>query len=51
MPVLIVSGERDFVVPTADARRILAALPSARKRLSRFLSQSPAETEAEEGQE
>jgi pimeloyl-ACP methyl ester carboxylesterase len=32
-PVLIVSGERDFVVPTADARRILAALPGGRKRL------------------
>ena len=32
-PVLIVSGERDFVVPTADARRILAALPGAGKRL------------------
>ena len=32
-PVLIVSGERDFVVPTADARRILAALPGANKEL------------------
>ncbi len=32
-PVLILSGERDFVVPTADARRILAALPGAGKRL------------------
>jgi alpha-beta hydrolase superfamily lysophospholipase len=32
-PVLVVSGERDFVMPTADARRILAALASAGKRL------------------
>lgn len=32
-PVLIVSGERDYIIPTADARRILAALPAASKRL------------------
>ena len=32
-PVLIISGERDWVVPTKDARRILAALPGARNRL------------------
>jgi alpha-beta hydrolase superfamily lysophospholipase len=32
-PVLIVSGERDFVAPTADARRILTALPGAGNRL------------------
>lgn len=30
-PVLIVSGEADWIVPTADARRILAAIPGQRK--------------------
>jgi len=34
-PVLIVSGEADWIVPPADARRILAAIPGTRKR---FLS-------------
>jgi pimeloyl-ACP methyl ester carboxylesterase len=32
-PVLIVSGERDFVAPTANARRILDALPGDRKQM------------------
>ncbi len=32
-PVLIVSGERDFVAPTANARRILDALPGERKQM------------------
>lgn len=32
-PVLLISGERDWIVPIADARRILAALPGAGKRL------------------
>jgi len=32
-PVLLISGERDWIVPTADARRILAALPGSRNRL------------------
>jgi pimeloyl-ACP methyl ester carboxylesterase len=30
-PVLIVSGEADWIVPAADARRILAAIPGHRK--------------------
>ena len=34
-PVLIVSGEADWIVPPADAHRILAAIPGQRKR---FLS-------------
>jgi pimeloyl-ACP methyl ester carboxylesterase len=32
-PVLLISGERDWIVPTTDARRILAALPGAEKQL------------------
>ena len=32
-PVLLISGERDWIVPTADARKILAALPGTGKRL------------------
>jgi pimeloyl-ACP methyl ester carboxylesterase len=32
-PVLLISGERDWIVPPADARGILAALPGDRKRL------------------
>jgi pimeloyl-ACP methyl ester carboxylesterase len=32
-PVLLLSGERDWIVPTANARKILAALPGARNRL------------------
>ena len=35
-PVLIVSGERDFVAPTSNARRILDALPGERKQRSPF---------------
>jgi pimeloyl-ACP methyl ester carboxylesterase len=30
-PVLIVSGEADWIVPPADAREIFAAIPGARK--------------------
>jgi pimeloyl-ACP methyl ester carboxylesterase len=30
-PVLIVSGEEDWIVPPADAGRVLAAIPSSRK--------------------
>jgi len=30
---LVISGERDWIVPTANARRILAALPEGRNRL------------------
>jgi pimeloyl-ACP methyl ester carboxylesterase len=30
-PVLIVSGEADWIVPPADARRLFAAVPSSRK--------------------
>ena len=33
IPVLLISGERDWIVPTEQARRILAALPSERKSL------------------
>lgn len=32
-PVLVISGERDWIVPTENARKILAALPGARNRL------------------
>jgi pimeloyl-ACP methyl ester carboxylesterase len=32
-PVLLISGERDWIVPPADARSILAALPGHRKSL------------------
>jgi pimeloyl-ACP methyl ester carboxylesterase len=32
-PVLLISGERDWIVPTEDARTILAALPGGRNRL------------------
>lgn len=32
-PVLLISGDRDWIVPTENARRILAALPGARNRL------------------
>jgi hypothetical protein len=32
-PVLLISGERDWIVPTANARKILAALPQGRNRL------------------
>jgi pimeloyl-ACP methyl ester carboxylesterase len=32
-PVLLISGERDFVAPTANARGILDALPGANNRL------------------
>jgi pimeloyl-ACP methyl ester carboxylesterase len=32
-PVLLISGERDWIVPTENARRILTALPGARNRL------------------
>ena len=31
-PVLLISGERDWIVPTENARRILAALPNTRNR-------------------
>jgi pimeloyl-ACP methyl ester carboxylesterase len=31
--VLLISGERDWIVPTEQARRILAALPTERKSL------------------
>ena len=32
-PVLLISGERDWMVPTAQALRILAALPGTKNRL------------------
>jgi pimeloyl-ACP methyl ester carboxylesterase len=32
-PVLLISGERDWIVPTENARKILAALPNSRNRL------------------
>jgi len=32
-PVLLISGERDWIVPTENARRILAAMPGARNQL------------------
>lgn len=32
-PVLLISGERDWIVPTENARKILAALPGAKNRL------------------
>ena len=32
-PVLLISGESDWIVPTEDARRILAALPGTKNRL------------------
>ena len=32
-PVLLISGERDWMVPAENARRILAALPGSRKSL------------------
>jgi pimeloyl-ACP methyl ester carboxylesterase len=32
-PVLFVSGERDFIAPTANARRMFAATPSTHKEL------------------
>jgi pimeloyl-ACP methyl ester carboxylesterase len=32
-PVLLISGERDWIVPPAEARSILAALPGSRKGL------------------
>ncbi len=33
IPVLMISGERDWIVPTEQVRRILAALPTERKSL------------------
>jgi len=32
-PVLLISGERDWIVPTENARKILATLPGVRNRL------------------
>jgi pimeloyl-ACP methyl ester carboxylesterase len=34
VPVLLISGDRDWIVPTAQARRVLAALPTERKSLA-----------------
>jgi pimeloyl-ACP methyl ester carboxylesterase len=33
IPVLVISGERDWIVPTEDARKILSVLPSTQKSL------------------
>jgi pimeloyl-ACP methyl ester carboxylesterase len=33
VPVLLISGERDWIVPTAKARQILSAIPGDRKEL------------------
>ncbi len=33
VPVLLISGERDWIVPTSKARQIISAIPDARKEL------------------
>jgi pimeloyl-ACP methyl ester carboxylesterase len=33
IPVLLISGEQDWIVPTEQARKILSVLPSERKSL------------------
>ena len=33
VPVLLISGERDWIVPTDKARQILSAIPGKRKEL------------------
>jgi pimeloyl-ACP methyl ester carboxylesterase len=33
VPVLLISGERDWIVPTSKARQILSTIPGARKEL------------------
>jgi pimeloyl-ACP methyl ester carboxylesterase len=33
VPVLLISGERDWIVPTARARQILSVIPDNRKQL------------------